>query len=83
MGPQSTYLKAVRYSGSPIGGSRPPAQATLTLKPSPLPAPTWKRGHKRDIRRAASQENARMSVLQDQLGHPLHFSDEETENQTG
>lgn len=74
LGPQSTYLKAARYSGSPIGGSRPPAQATLTLKPSPLPAPTWKTGSKRDKRRAESQErNPRTPVLRDQLVRPLHF----------
>lgn len=71
LGSQSTDLKAARYSGSPIGGSRPPAQATLTLKPSPLPAPTWGRGGTRDVRRAESrQRNPRRSVLRDQ---PLHL----------
>lgn len=34
------YLKAVRYSTSPIGGSTPPVQAMLTLKPTPAPDPT-------------------------------------------
>lgn len=37
------YLKAARYSGSPMGGSSPPVQATLTLNPSPGPAPTCER----------------------------------------
>lgn len=34
------YLKAVKYSVSPIGGSRPPVNAILTLKPTPGPMPT-------------------------------------------
>lgn len=34
------YLKAVKYSVSPIGGSRPPVKAMLTLKPTPAPVPT-------------------------------------------
>lgn len=37
------YLNAARYSASPIGGSRPPVHPTLTLKPSPAPAPTWRK----------------------------------------
>jgi len=37
-----SHLKAVRYSTSPIGGSTPPVQAMLTLKPSPGPTPTYK-----------------------------------------
>lgn len=53
--PQMTYLKAAKYSGSPMGGSKPPAHATLTLKPSPLPVPTWKRGCKAGVRRTESQ----------------------------
>lgn len=72
-GPRSTYLKAARYSGSPIGGSRPPAQATLMLKPSPLPAPTWRTGCRRDMRVESQERNPRMLVLREQLTHPLHF----------
>lgn len=34
------YLKAARYSASPMGGSRPPVKATLTLNPTPGPLPT-------------------------------------------
>lgn len=34
------YLKAVRYSTSPIGGSTPPVHAMFTLKPLPPPDPT-------------------------------------------
>lgn len=78
LGPQSTHRKAARYSGSPIGGSRPPAQATLTLKPSPLPAPTWKTGGKRDQRRAGTQErDSRTPALRDWLTWPFHFQIEE------
>lgn len=36
-----SYLKAARYSASPMGGSRPPVHAIFTLKPSPAPEPTW------------------------------------------
>lgn len=39
-GPRDTHRKAARYSASPIGGSRPPVKAMLTLKPTPGPAPT-------------------------------------------
>lgn len=39
-----THLKAARYSASPMGGSRPPVKAMLTLKPTPGPVPTC--GHK-------------------------------------
>lgn len=34
------YLKAARYSASPMGGSKPPVKATLTLNPTPGPLPT-------------------------------------------
>ena len=34
------HLKAARYSASPMGGSRPPVKAMLTLKPTPGPVPT-------------------------------------------
>lgn len=34
------YLKAVRYSTSPMGGSTPPVHAMFTLKPLPPPDPT-------------------------------------------
>lgn len=44
----STHLNAVRYSTSPIGGSTPPVQAMLTLKPTPGPAPTYRSPHKRN-----------------------------------
>lgn len=37
-----TNLNAVRYSTSPIGGSKPPVQAIFMLYPSPGPLPTWK-----------------------------------------
>lgn len=39
-GSWDTHLKAARYSASPIGGSRPPVKAMLTLKPTPGPVPT-------------------------------------------
>lgn len=41
-----THLKAARYSVSPMGGSRPPVKAMLTLKPTPGPVPTC--GHKEE-----------------------------------
>lgn len=37
---QDPHLKAARYSASPMGGSRPPVKAMLTLKPTPAPVPT-------------------------------------------
>ncbi len=37
---EALYLKAARYSASPIGGSSPPVNAMLTLNPSPSPLPT-------------------------------------------
>lgn len=39
-GSQDTHLKAAKYSASPMGGSRPPVKAMLTLKPTPGPVPT-------------------------------------------
>lgn len=42
-----SHLNAVRYSTSPIGGSTPPVQAMLTLKPTPGPTPTYRSTHKR------------------------------------
>lgn len=39
-GSQDSYLKAAKYSASPMGGSRPPVKAMLTLKPTPGPVPT-------------------------------------------
>lgn len=49
----TTYLKAVRYSTSPIGGSTPPVHAMFTLKPTPAADPTCRErereGHKRVI----------------------------------
>lgn len=39
-GSQDPHLKAARYSASPMGGSRPPVKAMLTLKPTPGPVPT-------------------------------------------
>lgn len=39
-GSPDTYLKAAKYSASPMGGSRPPVKAMLTLKPTPGPVPT-------------------------------------------
>lgn len=38
-----THLKAAKYSASPMGGSRPPVKAMLTLKPTPGPVPTCTR----------------------------------------
>jgi hypothetical protein len=38
---QGTHLKAAKYSVSPMGGSRPPVKAMLTLKPTPGPVPTY------------------------------------------
>lgn len=43
---KGTNLNAVRYSTSPIGGSKPPVQAIFMLYPSPGPLPTWKIGIK-------------------------------------
>jgi len=39
------YLKAARYSTSPMGGSRPPVKATLTVNPTPGPLPTCRQKH--------------------------------------
>ena len=38
---QAPYLKAARYSTSPMGGSSPPVKAMFTLKPTPVPLPTY------------------------------------------
>lgn len=38
---QASYLNAARYSTSPMGGSSPPVKAMFTLKPTPVPLPTY------------------------------------------
>lgn len=51
-----TDLNAVRYSTSPMGGSKPPVQAIFILKPSPGPLPTWK-NRKKMPKRRRKEEN--------------------------